>query len=219
MRKFAFYLAIALAVVSALVGVRSVTLLNQPELDSDPDAWVGLEGGSLTLVGAAGEPIAFRLESVSISGLWASPTGLSLTLEEPRSNFRVTVPVVAPRSREWGDAIGVSGQSDDRGLSIPVSFQIPSNPDLVHRTLDGVITGTVEVPRRSFEAVQGRGGLRFKNHVVQLWKPIRVSVVPPGESPRSRAASRRRIEVVLSVVAFVGFAGAGAYLRFRTSTA
>ena len=219
MRKFAFYLAIALAAVSALFGVRSVTLLNQPELDSDPDAWVALEGGSLTLVGAAGEPIEFRLESVSISGLWASPTGLSLTLEEPGSKFRVTVPVVAPRSREWGDAIGVSGQPDDRGLSIPVSFQIPSDPDLVHRTLDGLITGTVEVPRRSFEAVQGRGGLRFKNHVVQLWKPIRVSVVPPGESPRSRAASRRRTEVVLSVVAFLVFAGAGAYLRFRTSTA
>jgi hypothetical protein len=219
MRKFAFYLAIALAVVSALAGVRSVTLLNHPELYSDPDAWVALEGGSLSLVGAAGEPIEFRLEGVSISGLWASPTGLSLTLEEARSNFRVTVPVVAPRRREWGDAIGVSGQSDERGLSIPVSFQIPSDPGLVHRTLDGVITGTVEVPRRSFEVVQGRGGLRFKNDVVQLWKPIRVSVVPPGESPRSRATSRHRIEVVLSVVAFVAFAGAAAYLRFRTSTA
>jgi hypothetical protein len=154
MREIVFYLAIAL---SALFGVRSVTLLNQPELASDPNAWVALEGGS---VGAPGEPIEFRLESVSISGLWASPTGLSLTLEEPRSNFRVTVPVVAPRNREWGDAIGVPGQPDDRGLSIPVSFQIPSNPDLVHRTLDGLITGTVEVPQRSFEAVQGRGGLQ-----------------------------------------------------------
>jgi hypothetical protein len=219
MRTLAFYLALALAVGSALFGVRSFTLLNQPELESDPDAWVALEAGSLTLVGAAGERIEFRLESVSIGGRWASPTGLSLTLQEPRSNFRVTVPVVAPRKREWGDSIGVSGEPDDRGLSIPVSFQIPSDPDLVHRTLEGLITGTVEVPRRSFEPVQGRGGLRFKTHVVQLWKPIRVSVVPPGESPRSRAASRRRTEVVLSVVAFLVFAGAGGYLRFRTSTA
>lgn len=110
MRKVAFYLAIALAVVSALFGVRSFTLLNQPELYSDPDAWVALEGGSLTLLAAAGEPIEFRLKSVSINGLWASPTGLSLTLEEPRSNFRVTVPVVAARRREWGDSIGVSDQ-------------------------------------------------------------------------------------------------------------
>ena len=219
MRKVAVYLAIALAVVSAFFGLRSRTLLNQPELDPDPDAWVALEGGSLTLVGAAGEPIEFRLEGVSVSGLWSAPTGLSLTLQEPRSNFRVTVPVVAARRREWGETIGVSGEADDRGFSIPASFQMPSGPDLVNRTLDGVITGTVEVPRRSFEAVQGRGGLRFKNHVVQVWKPIRVSVVPPRESPRSRAASRRRTEVVLSAVAFLVFAGAGAYLGFRRSTA
>lgn len=219
MRKFAVYLAMVLAVVSALFGVRSRTLLNQPELDADPDAWVALEGGSLTLVGAAGEKVEFRLDGVSISGLWSSPTGLSLTLEEPRSNFRVTVPVVAPRRREWGESIGVSGEADDRGFSIPASFQIPSGPDLVHRTLDGVITGTVEIPRRSFEAVQGRGGLRFKNQVVQLWKPIRVAVVPPPESPRSRAATRRRTEMGASVVAFLVFAGAAAYLGLRRSAA
>ena len=213
MRKVVFYLVVALAHVAAFSAIRSVTLMNQPDLDPSPDAWVGLERGVLDdLVGAPGEPIEFRMVGRSLGGLWAAPTGLSLTLVDGHSSFRVTMPVVAPTRRSWD--MFVSGE--DAAFSIPVSFQIPSAA-LVHRTRDGSITGTVEVPRgiRAPPTAYGKGPA-FRNDVVQVSKRIRLTLVPPEQSPRSRVANRARIHLLLSVAAFVCFVGFAAYLGFRT---
>jgi hypothetical protein len=213
MRKVVFYLVVALAHVAAFSAIRSMTLMNQPALDPSPSAWVGLERGVLDdLVGARGEPIEFQIVGHSLGGLWASPTGLSLTLVDDHSNFRVTMPVVAATRRSWGSF--VSGEDAD--FSIPVSFQIPYAA-FVHRTLVGSITGTVEVPRRAPAARTAFGeGPAFRNDVVQVSKPIRLTVVPPEHSPRSGVANRARIQLLLSVAAFVCFAGYAAYLGFRT---
>ena len=223
MRKVVVVLAVALAHLAAFSALRSLALLKQPELESSAGNWVALEGsaldlqlegGTLDLQGAPGEPVEFRIESLSLGGFWACPTGLSLTLEDDQSNFRVTMPVVAPRNKDWDRSI--SGQ--DQRFSIPVSFRIPSDSALVRRTLDGLITGTVEAPQSigAAQTVFGERRPAFKDEVVQVRKRIHVSVVPPEQSPRSRVANRARMQLILSAAAFVAFVGCAVYLGFRT---
>jgi hypothetical protein len=205
-RTRASYLLAALAVLSALWSLRANTLLNHPELEPAPVEWVGLEGGTLTLSGEPGERVEFRFESVGVGGHWASPNGLSISLEEPESNFRAELPLLAPRARDWDRVVSHRGSSDDR-VSIPVSLQLPPDPRFVHRRLRGIIKGSVEIPRIA-------GGSGFRTETIPVYKVIGVHVVAPEESHRARTLRRARLELLCGLAACVGLAGSAAYLRF-----
>lgn len=170
--------------------------------DSPVALRLSFEGGSLVRPASPGERVEFQFEQTTVDGHWASPTGLSLTLQNSEGKFRVTFPLVPARKKEWSETITYSQRSNHK-VSIPVSFDVPTSQQLIGQTLSGSIAGIVEFPEGQ------RDG--FVNRTVDLQTPVEITVVSPDESARFRAQVRQPLWDAL-YVAVPGFAVSFGYL-------
>ncbi|GID57888.1 hypothetical protein Aco03nite_062920 [Actinoplanes couchii] len=118
---------------------------------------------TITVTSSPGEQLNFGVKMPNaVSGLWASPTGLDLTIGKEKFQL------MAPKPQTWGDSITTSRRNISDDETATGRYVVP---DVTAETvLDGKISGTVIHP------VGGLGTFRDENTIVEV--PIKLTVKP-----------------------------------------
>jgi hypothetical protein len=152
--RFVDGFTVAAAVLAALVCLIGIfqavqSLFGAPDRFTAPNA--SLSGKPIHLRGGRGQEIdLYIVDDVSLAGLWASETGLKLSLASDETGFETSFEVVPPEEKDWDEDIATTS-STDHELEIPVSFTVPDAPGPEAQTLRGAITGDFLYPRSTGE--------------------------------------------------------------------
>jgi hypothetical protein len=140
---------------------------------------------AITVSTSAGEVLTLGVRMPSaVSGLWASPDGMTLT-------FAGNQPIILmqPKPQTWGDEITTNMRDISEDQTATGRYFVP---DVAGPTvLDGKITGTVVYPV---------GGLvSFRNEQTIIDVPVKITVVPTGAGQESGNRLTRLVYAMLAV--------------------
>ncbi|EFH90627.1 hypothetical protein [Ktedonobacter racemifer] len=135
----------------------------------------------LTLTTAQGTNVmlGFQIDG-SLNNYWASPNGLTLTLD----GVNQPLTVVEPKERNWDDSIHTTASDPGNSLDVVGTLTIPAFiSDSQQHTLKGTLSGSIvyPTPGRDPNSSDSSGPLfAFHNETVNVNTPIQIQLESQG---------------------------------------
>ena len=146
---------------------------------------------TLELVGARGDEVSFYLRGSSQGRKW-STFGLNMELEEGHR-----LEVVPAREQDWDDTVrGSLGSFDAVG-----SFVIPDLEGPEERTVQGVIVGSMVIPRSIDER-------EFRNETESVEVPVALQLTSPEEAAALEAEAKGLMSKLFPILVVTSIASA-----------
>ncbi|GHO73798.1 hypothetical protein KSD_15690 [Ktedonobacter sp. SOSP1-85] len=134
----------------------------------------------LTLTAAQGTNVllGFQIDG-SLNNYWASPNGLTLTLD----GVNQPLMVVEPKERDWNDSIHTTLSDPGNSLDVVGALTIPSSISDSQHTLKGTLSGSIDYPApgRDPNSSDSSGPLfAFHNKTMDVNVPVQIQLESQG---------------------------------------
>lgn len=143
--------------------------------------FVAHEDKPLMLTAAQGTNVllGFQIDG-SLNNYWASPNGLTLTLD----GINQPLTVVEPKERDWSDSIHTTASDPGNSLDVVGTLTIPTSmSNSQQHTLKGTLSGSIDYPApgRDPNSSDSSGPLfAFHNKTVNVNVPIQIQLESQG---------------------------------------